>query len=224
MLIVTPSYVIPGTYSENLRYLAKKKNIQGVELLFFEYDHYARELLLREIEELKGMGDRFSLSLHLPDQIKEGDKECVELTSDFITRYILHPPSVWADMTWFVDLLSSWRGQYGDRFCLENVPGREYSEIFRRCPDLPVCMDTGHLLLEGRDPAQFYAFYHDRIEEIHLHGIAGGRDHAPLAGDESWYLDLLPFLRSFKGRLNLELFSYEKVAITYRVMVESGLV
>ena len=37
-ILSTPSWVIPGTYAENLRFIENKKEIMGVELLFFLYD------------------------------------------------------------------------------------------------------------------------------------------------------------------------------------------
>jgi len=47
-----PSFVIPGTYLENVLFLEDFAEIRAVELLFYLYDPETRELLIREREGL----------------------------------------------------------------------------------------------------------------------------------------------------------------------------
>jgi sugar phosphate isomerase/epimerase len=91
-------------------------------------------------------------------------------------------------------------------------------------------MDTGHLLLDGKNPSAFFAEYRSRIPEIHLHGLnrekaaLDGRlpDHRPLA-HEPWLRELLPLLaapaespENSKSSvfINLEVFSWEEVLMS----------
>jgi sugar phosphate isomerase/epimerase len=81
-------------------------------------------------------------------------------------------------------------------------------------------MDTGHLLMDGKSPADFFARHRDRIGEVHLHGIdrekaaLDGRlaDHRPVRAEEPWFGELFPLLTSFTGTINLEVFSWEEAA------------
>jgi sugar phosphate isomerase/epimerase len=81
-----------------------------------------------------------------------------------------------------------------------------------------LCMDTGHLLLEGEDPAAWFAGRRERIAEIHLHGVdrdsaaRDGRlpDHRPIAAEAAWFKKLRPLLEEFDGVINMEVFSWEE--------------
>jgi len=81
-----------------------------------------------------------------------------------------------------------------------------------------LCMDTGHLLLAGQNPAEFFTTYRQRIGEIHLHAVdkeqaaLDGKlaDHRRLRQNESWLQELLPLLGDYRGIINLEVFSWEE--------------
>ena len=53
MILSVPSYVIPGTYAENLRFLVEKPEVDGVELLFYMYDEEIRSLMMEEIADIR---------------------------------------------------------------------------------------------------------------------------------------------------------------------------
>jgi sugar phosphate isomerase/epimerase len=86
--------------------------------------------------------------------------------------------------------------------------------------DVGLCMDTGHLLMDGKLPAEFFAKRRNRIGEIHLHGLdrekaaLDGRlpDHRPVRATESWFGELFPLLKDFTGIINTEVFSWEEAA------------
>jgi sugar phosphate isomerase/epimerase len=79
-------------------------------------------------------------------------------------------------------------------------------------------MDTGHLLLDGNDPAAWFGRHRQRIAELHLHGLdrekaaLDGRlpDHRPVAAEAAWFKTLRPLLEKFDGIINLEVFSWEE--------------
>ena len=50
------------------------------------------------------------------------------------------------------------------------------------------------------------------------------RDHRALGGDLRWLDELSPFITSFRGILELEVFSWEEARESRRVLQERGLV
>jgi hypothetical protein len=199
-----PSYVIPGTYLQNVRFLEGFPEIRAVELLFYFYDPQTRELLVREREGLAARRGRFSFSVHLPDELKPEHAEILELTRDLCERYILHPPP--SGEREFLELVQRWRAEYGEVFLLENLAGRSFEALAAGLPGLPLCMDTGHLLLDGAGVGDFLRRHGARLREIHLHGVRQAVDHRPFGAAEPWFRELEPFLRSFTGVVNIEVF------------------
>jgi hypothetical protein len=213
--LVTPSWVMPGTYVENLRFLSDKSAVDGIELLFFLYDDVIRAEFLRELPAVRDFAGRFFFNAHLPDNPGQEHEELVELLSPLVRNFIVHPP---VDAEAGARLIETWSARYGEgRFLLENT-GKGRMEAVLACFDggfrPPLCMDTGHLLLEGRQPSVFAQDTGPDIAEIHLNGIGDGQagsDHKPLRPGDSWLAGLLPFLRDFSGIVNMELFSWADI-------------
>lgn len=239
MRITVPSWVIPGTYLENLKFLRDKPEIQGVELLFFLYDAEVRTLLDQEWAEILEYRNRFTLTVHLPDPLLPEHEELVQRLASAVRHFIVHPdPPDRAQAQG--DLLRSWGNRYGGgaspRFFVENTrPQRLESLLPYLGEETGICMDTGHLLLEGQSPGAFFTRRQSRIGEIHLHSLAppqalaDGRlaDHRPLTrGDmvapHSWLAELLPLLSRFEGVVNLEMFSWEEVYASLTLLREAG--
>lgn len=209
MRISVPSYIIPGTYAENLRFIAEIGEITNVELLFFLFDKETDLLFEKEEGEIREFRRRFTYTIHLPDTLKPEHEVLVKKTEDFVDSYVVHPPK--KEETEFIDLLNHWRGLYGNRFYLENLITRPNDDFLTKIPDLPACLDTGHMLLRGDKPAGFTQKFGSRIKEIHLHGINGGKDHHPFDKTEEWFQDLQPFLRDYDGIVTIELFDEKQV-------------
>jgi len=216
-ILSVPSWVIPGTYAENLRFLEEKKEIQGVELLFFLYDDKVRALLDAEWEESLSFRERFIFTAHLPEQLLPGHGELVARLAPVVRHCIVHPDA--ESPVALARLLTEWRESHGASFLVENTTTDQLEALLPHLEtDAGLCMDTGHLLLLGQSPAAFFTKHRGRIGEIHLHGIdpaqavIDGRlpDHRRLRGDEAWLLELLPLLADYRGILNLEVFSWEE--------------
>ncbi|MDR1949129.1 MAG: sugar phosphate isomerase/epimerase [Spirochaetaceae bacterium] len=229
-----PSWVIPGTYLENLRFLADKPEIRGVELLFFLYNGEIRAELESEWQGIREYGDRFVYTAHLPDLLRPDHWELVERLSPLVRHFIVHPGPVEGAKAQ-AELLRSWTERLRNRadtpsvppvpaskspFLIENThPGRLPALLPHLDADIGLCMDTGHLLLEGQNPADFLRRYGDRVGEVHLHGLdrekaaRDGRlpDHRPLRAEDPWLAELVPLLADFPGPVNLEVFSWEEV-------------
>jgi hypothetical protein len=209
--IITPSWVMPGTYLENIIFLNGKDIINGIELLFFLYDEETRSGFLRELPRIREFTERFIFTAHLPDNLNAGHEELVDLLSPFVKHFIVHPAVSAAEQARY---LKTWMERYGrQRFLLENtVPGRLEAVLGYFDAGIPLCMDTAHLLMAGADPADFVRRRGGQIREIHLNGTSGGDSgHKPLCPGDEWFLELVPFLKSFSGVLNIELFSWDEV-------------
>jgi hypothetical protein len=219
-----PSWVIPGTYAENLRFLADKPEVTGVELLFYLYDREIRGQLEAEWRDIAAYRDRFSFTAHLPDLLLPEHLELVERLSPLARHFIVHPgPAEGAEAQ--AQLLRSWKGK--GTFLVENtLPGRLPALLPYLDEDQGLCMDTGHLLLEGENPADFLRRWGTRVGEIHLHGLdrekaaRDGRlpDHRPLRAGEPWLAELVPLLADFTGTINLEVFSWAEAAESMAVL------
>jgi hypothetical protein len=217
-----PSWVIPGTYLENLRFLADQMEIRGVELLFFLYDGEIRAELESEWRGIVEYGNRFVYTAHLPDPLLPEHWELVERLSPLVRHFIVHPGPEEGAKTQ-AKLLRSWTGRFRDRnrkspFFIENThSGRLPSILPHLDEDMGLCMDTGHLLLEGQNPADFLRKYGDRVGEIHLHGLDREArddrlpDHRPLRAEDRWLTELVPLLADFPSPINLEVFSWKEV-------------
>lgn len=241
MELSVPSWVIPGTYGENLVFLADKTEITGVELLFFLYDREIKTLLDTEWKVIEEYSGRFTYTVHLPDQVKPEHGELIERFLPLARYFIVHPyPPETVETQ--EKLLLSWAEKYGrgdktvfggNPFLIENtLPGRQETLLRRLSPDIGLCMDTGHLLLERKDPAAFFAVQQHRVEEIHLHDLDHGEaardgrlpDHRPLGAEKLWLRELLPRLQDFPGMINLELFSWDEVSRSIGVLKDFGLI
>lgn len=225
MICTVPSWVIPGSYVENLAFLKNQKSVSGVELLFYIYDKETESLLNSELPEIKAYSDRFVFTVHMPDLLKAEHANLVEKLLPISRHFILHPPGPGQEDT-FYRLYESWvqaydiNGKDTGLFLTENtLPGRQEA-FLRNRPDASLCLDTGHCLLEGQDPCIVLDKHSAKIHEIHLHSVnkeaaqKDGRlqDHRPISLNDSWIPDFLSQLSSFNGIVNSELFSWAEAS------------
>jgi len=213
-----PSWVIPGTYIENLRFLESKESIHGVELLFFLYDDKIKAQLDSEWEDICRYRERFVFTAHLPEVLLPAHEELVARLAPLVRHFIVHPEI--KNPAAQVRLLVEWTEHYGAGFLMENTkPGLLEAMLPHLEASSGLCMDTGHLLLAGQNPAEFFAAYRRRIGEIHLHAVdrekasVDGKlaDHRQLRQDEPWLRELLGLLADYRGIINMEVFSWEEV-------------
>ncbi|AEF83587.1 hypothetical protein TREPR_0544 [Treponema primitia ZAS-2] len=226
--LTVPSWVIPGTYLENLGFLDDKKEIRGVELLFFLYNDEIREQLDAEWEGILQFTNRFVFTAHLPDTVLPEHEELVRRLNPLVRNFIVHPGDP-ENASALGSLVKGWAKKYPPesgsskaaphRFLVENTHLGKFDALLPYLDEnMGICMDTGHLLLEGKSPAAFFAEHRDRIGEIHLHGLdrekaaLDGRlvDHRPVRGEDPWFRELYPLLTQFSGVINTELFSWEE--------------
>ncbi len=218
LTISVPSYVIPGSYLDNLGFLEKHSDQRHVELLFFMYDDDTRRLLGAEARGIEEYSRSFSFTVHMPDTVLAEHEVLVELTAGYASTYIMHPPRNDSGIPAFVSLMDEWRNRYGQkRFLLENTRLAQFYVADRALEDSsmgppPLCADIGHLRMEGQEPGAWVAERAERIAELHVHGFDGSKDHVPFSAGEDWLGALAPFARSFGGIVEIELFSWPELA------------
>ena len=205
MTITVPSYIIRGTYAENVTFISTLPAVQGVELLFFLFDDDTKKLYEKEKEQIESYRGRLDFSVHMPDDLKIQDEDLIRCTESLSSRYILHPPT--EREVEFIRLVNSFRENYGEIFFLENVIGRSFGSLLPQLGNIGICCDTGHILLEGGKPVEFLEHWGGRVGEIHLHGVEDGWDHRGFGPGETWFEELLPFLSTYNGVLHLEVFN-----------------
>jgi sugar phosphate isomerase/epimerase len=57
--------------------------------------------------------------------------------------------------------------------------------------NLSVCLDIGHILMNGYDLTEYLARYWTRTRVVHLHGVLDGHDHRDISGIDQRILDQL---------------------------------
>ena len=226
-ILSVPSWVIPGTYAENLNFLETVKEIDGVELLFFQYNDETKAQLDSEWEEIRRYRGRFVFTAHLPDSLHPAHGELIARLYPLARHFIVHPSQ--QDPAALARLLSEWTEHFGMSFLAENTqPGLLEALLPHLGAGAGICMDSGHLLLEEQNPAEFFTHYRERIKEIHLHSADLQQaaldkklaDHRQLRGNEKWLLELLPLLKDFEGVINLEVFSWEEARNSISIFTE----
>jgi len=255
MILTVPSWLVPGTWLENLERASRIGWVEGVELLFFSYDAEARSALAVELPGIARIAKALSLSVHLPDPLTAEAEELVSLTADFAAAYIVHPPRLAAsapkdasktptssgalaythiasavshapataaaglsNKSEWARLVDALRGRYGDRFLLEYTDREAFAAAERDIPGLPLCADTGRLLLDGEVPDAWIESRVDRVREVHLHGVEGRKDHAALRDGEVWLESLVALLGASSTRVELEIFSLAEVEASAAVL------
>ncbi len=228
MKLSVPSYVVPGTWLENLRWLRSETSQRRVELLFFMYDDDTRAILRDELDGIRALASEFEYSAHLPDALLAAHAPLVDSLAGWVDSFVVHPPRTEEGLEPFCDALDGLRRKHGaDRFFLENTA----LEPFMRADAAlagsalgppPLCADAGHLVAAGLDPVPWIEARAGRIRELHLHGFDGTRDHVAFDGSEAWFGALSPFLKRFDGIVQLELFSWRELLPGMRALESIG--
>jgi sugar phosphate isomerase/epimerase len=84
---------------------------------------------------------------------------------------------------------------------------------------LTICMDLGHLILNGDDIEREFRKYHADIAIIHLHGTENGRDHLSIDRLPDKYLaPVLRILNQFDRSLSLEVFCFDDLSASLALL------
>ena len=204
----TTSYIIPDDILPNLDFL--RGLVDDVELVLFESDELSNIPSPDQVEEMARLARETGLTytVHLPLDISLGSAdESERLASVGRCRRVMERMRPVAPFAWILHLhgdrrgdpptdhLSRWltqnrrsitelldNGVNPRRICVEtldydfNLVSGLVAEF-----DLSICLDLGHVLVNGRDPTAYLDRWFDRARVFHIHGVrADGTDHVDI--------------------------------------------
>jgi len=235
----TTSYIYPDDYLPNILHLAPF--VDEIELLFFADDHLPSSSQIREFKKI-GKNYHLSFHVHLPLDIYLGhpDKKIRQKGVDRIQRifdlcaglkptfYILHLEPIshtqtssaleqWQD--WLYESLTQIKGL---PLCIENLMYPfAWLEGLVNYFQFPICLDIGHVIKAGFSLETYLKKYLPQTKMLHLHGCGGKRqaDHLGLSHlKETDLILIMSYLKQYKGHLCLEMFSFEALVESLRIL------
>jgi sugar phosphate isomerase/epimerase len=234
----TSSYIIPDEILPNVRYLADQVDDVELVLFEVDDgpNNLPGPSSIQELSEL-ARDHNLTYTVHLPLDLRLGAQDetqhislqkarrVIECTRELSPwAYVLHLEGNAERLSKDPKILANWQEQAVR--ALELVAGWAVSEGFLAVENLEgyppdfnfpvlesiqagVCLDIGHLWLDGHDPIEWMQAVLPRLRVIHLHGI-GERDHQSLGLMQPAQIDeVLRYLvdQAYQGVLTLELFS-----------------
>ncbi len=84
---------------------------------------------------------------------------------------------------------------------------------------LSICLDLGHILMNGEDPCRYLATYLERTSVVHVYGVDQGRAHQGLEVlDEGMLREWLRYLKGYRGTVSLEVFSLDHLSSSLGIL------
>lgn len=204
----TTSYIIPDDILPNLEYL--RDRVEDVELVLFESDAFSNMPSPEDAAAMARLGHEADLTytVHLPLDTRLGSADETErLASVGKCRRVIERMTPVNPFAWVLHLHGD---RHGDpptddaprwiernrrslaellnggpapcRICVETLD-YDFSLVapLVEAFDLSVCLDIGHLLVNGRNVAAHLDRWMDRARVFHVHGVDGaGKDHCHL--------------------------------------------
>lgn len=243
--IGTTSFIYPDHYLANVELLGPF--LDEVELLFFESAEIDTLLSPSFIEKLRLLAIETALSynIHLPTDISishpdpQHRQKAAEIMIKIINRaaplcpstHTLHLP--FTENSFDSNSVRKWQeriyesveeiliaGIKGDSISIETLdyPFDLVAGIVSDM-NLTICLDLGHLILNGDDFERKFDEYCDDIAIIHLHGVSNGRDHLSIDRlPEKHLVPVFRILRQFDRSLSLEVFGFDDLSASLAVL------
>lgn len=234
--IGTTSFIYPDHYVPNVKMLGPY--FDEIELLLFESLQPDVLPAPAVIAQLAHLAEKYDLTynVHLPTDISITDPHpskqkraidtilsIIDLTSPLSpSGYALHIP--YNRVSFETETVKKWQNQahanlrkilaagiQPDSILVETLdyPCELLSGIIGEL-DLSICLDLGHLMLQGYDIKSAFNRYGAKTAMIHLHGFINNRDHLDLNTLSDDNIEpLLWILRQFTKTVSLEVFSFE---------------
>jgi hypothetical protein len=230
MRLFVPSWQQPGSWLQNIERLVQVAWIQGIELLLFDGSPQSVQELSVELEAIAAFSDRFDFTLHLPDPLGKMVTNLVDATSHIVESYVFHPFDAskeiqslndWAKT---LDRLFSIHGK--ERFVMEYTGREKFERSGKLLGNIAICADTGCLLREGIDPADWVLLKRQWIKEIHVHGAGVDskdsllKDHRALEKSDTWVIPILDAAKSENWIIDIETFSLEESTRSHVSLVQ----
>ncbi len=237
--LCTTTFIHPAGWVTNARVLGR--SFDELELLLFESAHrdsLPERETVTTLADLAADLD-FTWNVHLPIDIHPGhlDRKIRRQAADVIMRVIeltapLNPSTSTLHLSGITGepeepALRNWQERLRETLKIitaSGIPGRSLSiENITDYPlemalplieefDLEICLDIGHLAVNGDSIASAFELFGDRISILHIHGVEDGRDHRSLDRLPAEIMaSLFEELKKFRGVVSLEVFSLEKL-------------
>jgi sugar phosphate isomerase/epimerase len=220
----------------NVRFL--KNSFDMVQLLFFGREYLDEVMSRQIIQDLGALreGGGLAYTIHMPSDLEllDPSEAALRRSLDVIDRimtetaslnvegYVLHVdrlergvPRVELDSEHSelfqraLEAMTVRLGEAAENICIENTTYdmTYFSGILMR-NRFNVCMDAGHISLHNHDFCRFIEVYGPRVRQVHLHGVAGGRDHQALTGlDAVAERCISQLLSGFTGSVIIEVYN-----------------
>jgi sugar phosphate isomerase/epimerase len=232
------SYVLPDEILPNVEFLADR--VDDVELVLFESPD-ASNLPGKEVVASMqhiAISNDITFSVHFPIDRRAGSPdagerrkflesaiEIIRLTKPLpVSGYLLHLEGL--DDENNLHAVKRWSeavGEFCDGFAaaVDIDPRLICVENLAYAPDLHQqlvdkyryshCIDVGHLWLYGADWRSYVCQVLENTRIIHLHGVAGGKDHLSLSAhtQQMDLQELISMLKNYTGTLTLEVFGMD---------------
>jgi sugar phosphate isomerase/epimerase len=247
----TTSYIVPDDILPNVKFLAPL--VDDVQLVLFESEEISNlpdEGTIRSLVEYAGKAD-LSYTVHLPLDARLGAADEAERAASVgKCRRVIDVSRPLEPVAWNLHLDGRLRGDrpaadVADwlaalsrsldellaggvdpaRVCVETLDyPLEVVESLIAEKGLSVCIDVGHLLVNGRDVADCFSRFGERCRTVHLHGVREGRDHTDIEAVPPGVLQMvlreLSAPSAFERVMTLEVFSREAFERSMRVLAE----
>jgi sugar phosphate isomerase/epimerase len=234
----TSSYIIPDEILPNVRYLADQVDDVELVLFEVDDgpNNLPGPQAIRELAEL-ARDHNLTYTVHLPLDLRLGAagevqhvslqkaRRVIECTRELSPwAFVLHlegraerlskdPKTLanWQEQAVrALELVAGWAGS-PQLLAVENLEGYPPDFNFPVLERIQagICLDIGHLWLDGHAPLEWMHTVQPRLRVIHMHGI-GERDHQSLGLMQPAQIDaVLGYLvdQTYQGVLTLELFS-----------------
>jgi sugar phosphate isomerase/epimerase len=243
--LATTSFIYPDHYVPNVNLLGPY--FDEIELLLFESlppGAMPDSAIIGQLGELAGKYE-LTYNVHLPIDISITDPDplkqrravdtilsIIDLTTGLSpSGYVLHLPYP-AD-TFETRMVKKWQNQAlaglrkimaagipPESILIETLdyPCELLTPIVWEL-DLSICLDLGHLMLQGYDIKNTFHNYGAKTAMIHLHGFSDGRDHLGLNTLSDRQIGpLLWILSQFTQTVSLEVFSLEQLQASLAFM------
>ena len=243
--LATTSFIYPDDYIPNVKMLGPF--VDEIELLLFESNDIKSLFSASVVDKLQRLATDLNLgyNIHLPTDIAVSAQDvrqqqaAVETYKNVIQRLMPLTPSVFCLHVPYNEndhqtaTVNAWRDRVRsnlERLLSNGINARaisietldyplEFLEDIIADLNISVCMDVGHLILQGNDIADIFKRYSSRISVIHLHGVENNRDHLSLDRlPEQYHNPVIEILNRFTGIVSLEVFSYTSLKPSLHVL------
>lgn len=229
------SWVVPGTFADNLRYLSN--DVSDMEIVLFDTPEHSNLPSKEEVRALKKLCGELEMSctMHFPadicvtdsaEELSKREEMCLrtlDLFGDLDPfAWILHivgekrgdPPSpdidAWLEksLIWAEKIASA--ADDRKKICIETLDfDPRYVEHIAASAGTSICLDIGHLIKCGRPVHKTVLRSADAVRVLHVHGVMpDGTDHRDLSYiDPELYRSVSSMMSHGKERvMTLEVF------------------